>query len=53
MSGRGRKIAVAVVVLAAIGGVIYYLAPWQPAQEQQTPRGRRFGSESGPVTTLA
>jgi multidrug efflux system membrane fusion protein len=51
MSARGRTFAIAVVGLVAVSGLIYYLAPWQPAPEQNQ-RGRRFGAEMGPVPVL-
>jgi multidrug efflux system membrane fusion protein len=53
MSGRATKIIAAIIILAVFGGVIYWYAPWAPAEQQQSPRQRRFASESGPVPVLA
>lgn len=44
---RGRRqFAIAITALVLVGAVIFYLAPWQPQQQQSQRGGRR-----GPVNT--
>jgi multidrug efflux system membrane fusion protein len=39
MTSRRRQLAIAIVAVLLFGGAIYYLSPWQPAQQSQ--RGKR------------
>ena len=58
MTHPGRRIAFALVCLILAVGVVYYAAPWQPATEQPTKKGKGKrgggGSAQGePVPVLA
>jgi multidrug efflux system membrane fusion protein len=39
MTSRRRQLAIAIIAVLLFGGAIYYLSPWQPAQQSQ--RGKR------------
>jgi multidrug efflux system membrane fusion protein len=46
MTSRRRQLAIAIVAVLLFGGAIYYLSPWQPAQQSQ--RGKRGAGVAAP-----
>jgi multidrug efflux system membrane fusion protein len=46
MTSRRRQLAIAIVAVLLFGGAIYYLSPWQPAQQSQ--RGKRGTGVAAP-----